>query len=214
MSDKLSAVRKDYVRSELNETTAGTEPNALFKLWLSEAEQANPDHFNAMTLATMGNDGYPHARIVLLRSFDSGTLSFFTNYESAKGRDLDTAGKACINFFWDQLERQVRIYGAVSRLSAAESDAYFQSRPRESQIGAWASAQSRVLDTREELEQRVADITAQYAGSQVPRPDFWGGYALVPHHFEFWQGRSNRLHDRIRFIKNANGAWIRDRLSP
>lgn len=214
MSEKLSSVRKDYQKNALDESTAGQDPTALLKQWLSEAEANDPEHFNAMTLATTGIDGFPHARIVLLRSFDSEGLSFFTNYQSNKGRELLHNDKACINFFWPDLERQVRVYGNVYMLSGAESDTYYSSRPRESQIGAWASAQSRVISTREDLEQRVANLMKQYEGQDIPRPPHWGGFRLEPVQFEFWQGRSNRLHDRIVFRSPSSAGWVRERLSP
>jgi pyridoxamine 5'-phosphate oxidase len=215
MNDKLRSARTDYVKHVLLEEDAGDNPFVLFGQWLNEAEQADPAHFNAFTLATVGPEGCPHARIVLLRSFNGEGFQFFTNYESNKGRELTHEPLACLNFFWSGLERQVRIYGRSEKLSAAESDEYFASRPRESQIGAWASQQSKVLETREELEQRIADLISKYEGKTIPRPPFWGGFLIRPYHFEFWQGRASRLHDRLVYIQeDGKPDWTRTRLSP
>jgi pyridoxamine 5'-phosphate oxidase len=166
-----------------------------------------------MTLATASRDGVPAARIVLLKGFDETGFVFFTNYESAKAHDLDNNPRACLLLFWAALERQVRITGGVTRTSAEESDTYFHSRPFESQIGAWASAQSRRVGDRSALESRYAELAAQYAGGPVPLPPFWGGYRVVPEAMEFWQGRKSRLHDRLLYVR-SNGRWERSRLAP
>ncbi len=211
----LADLRKDYRLAELDEATAGTDPIAFFGRWFSEAERAAIDEVNAMTLATVDNDGKPHARIVLLKGLDELGFSFFTNYESAKGHQLDGRPYAALVFFWKELERQVRIEGAVEQLSAKESDEYFNSRPRGSRIGAWASPQSSVIADRRILEERVTHVSEQYPGDEVPRPSFWGGYRVLPMRIEFWQGRSSRLHDRIVFRRNGlEESWERERLAP
>jgi pyridoxamine 5'-phosphate oxidase len=168
---------------------------------------------NAMTLATASRDGVPAARIVLLKGFDEAGFVFFTNYESAKARDLDDNPRACLLMFWAVLERQVRITGRVSKTAAEESEKYFHSRPFESQIGAWASAQSQKVDERAVLESRYAELAAKYAGMPVPLPPFWGGYRVAPESIEFWQGRKSRLHDRLLYVRR-DGRWERSRLSP
>jgi pyridoxamine 5'-phosphate oxidase len=166
-----------------------------------------------MTLATVDKKGFPDARIVLLRGVDTTGFSFFTNYKSAKAKEL-AGKKACLNFFWAELSRQVRIIGSVKKLSAKESDEYFNSRPRESQIGAWASDQSAPIKGRAYLEERFAYFVKLFEGKKVKRPPHWGGYVVVPRSIEFWQGRPNRLHDRILFVKNKTGKWNISRLSP
>lgn len=166
-----------------------------------------------MTLATATRDGHPSARMVLLKGFDARGFVFYTNYESRKGGELEQNPQAALVFFWVELERQVRVEGRVERAAPAESDAYFASRPLGSQIGAWASAQSRVIAGREPLERRTAELEDEYAGREVPRPSQWGGYRVVPHVIEFWQGRPSRLHDRLRY-RQKDGGWIVERLSP
>jgi pyridoxamine 5'-phosphate oxidase len=167
-----------------------------------------------MTLATVGAEGRPSARVVLLRKLDERGFCFFTNYESRKGQELAQNPWAALLFWWGRLERQVRIEGQVERLSEAESDAYYHSRPKGSRLGAWASAQSQVIANRQVLEEKLAALEAEYAHTEPPRPSFWGGYRLVPTLFEFWQGGPHRLHDRIRYLRQEDGSWQIERLSP
>ncbi len=167
-----------------------------------------------MTLATASADGAPSARTVLLKGFDAQGFVFYTNYESAKGRDLDTNPRACLLFFWAELERQVRISGSVTRTSREESEEYFQSRPFESRIGALASPQSRPVESRAALDARYAELLAAHATRNVPKPEWWGGYRVRPERIEFWQGRTSRLHDRLLYVRQASGSWARQRLAP
>jgi pyridoxamine 5'-phosphate oxidase len=199
----------------LDEGVAGDDPLSFFGQWFEEAERSAIDEVNAMTLATADTEGKPHARIVLLKGLDAHGFTFFTNYESAKGHQLDHKPWAALLFFWKELERQVRVEGQIEQLSAEESDAYFASRPRGSRIGAWASPQSSVIADRRILEERVTHFEEQYPGEEVPRPSFWGGYRVLPTRIEFWQGRSSRLHDRILFRRDSlQDAWERERLAP
>lgn len=215
MDTHLADIRKDYRMAALDEATAGDEPLALFGRWFADAERSGIDEVNAMTLATVDAEGKPHARIVLLKGLEQGAFHFFTNYESAKGRQLSHKPYAAVVFFWKELERQVRIEGHIEELGPEESDAYFDSRPEGSRIGAWASPQSSVIADRRILDERVSHFEGQYAGKEIPRPSFWGGYRLVPSCIEFWQGRSNRLHDRLLFTReNMNSFWERSRLAP
>ena len=209
----IADLRRDYASRALTETDAHEDPIAQFSLWFGEALKAELLDTNAMTLATASSDGVPSARIVLLKGFDEAGFVFFTNYESAKARDLDDNPRASLLLFWAALERQVRISGRVQKTSAEESDTYFHSRPFESQIGAWASAQSRRVSDRAVLESRYADLAAKYAGGPVPLPPFWGGYRVVPESMEFWQGRKSRLHDRLLYVRSG-GSWERSRLAP
>lgn len=211
--DLLSRMRRDYALAGLDEGAAGPDPVALFARWLDEAVTAGVHEPNAMALATAAPDGRPSSRIVLLKGFDARGLVFFTGYESRKGRELEANPWAAATMLWHSLERQVRVEGAVSRLSDAESDAYFAARPRGSQIGAVASPQSRVIAGREVLEQRVLEVERFFADADVERPPVWGGYRVSLEHVEFWQGRTSRLHDRIRFAR-VGDAWRRERLAP
>lgn len=213
-SKELDKVRKDYIRHELNEADLLPNPFSMMQLWLDEAREIDPEEYNAVTLTTMSEGGYPHSRVVLLRSFDAHGLVFYTNYLSNKGKELEKNPKVCLNFYWKELERQIRVYGEARKVSDAESDAYFKTRPRESQIGAWASPQSSVIRNRSELDQHIAKTIARFEGKEVPRPEHWGGYRIVPHHFEFWQGRPGRLHDRIVYRVDADFQWFRERLAP
>lgn len=206
--------RRDETGDTLEEQHAGDDPLALFARWMEDAHaRSGEEEPTACSLATLGPDGAPALRMVLLRSVDAGRFVFHTHFGSRKGRDLEGDDRAALCFFWSRLHRQVRIEGRVERWEAERSDAYFASRPRGSQIGAWASPQSEVLDERQTLEALVAETEARFEGQEVPRPSFWGGLALVPDALEFWQGRRSRLHDRLRF-ERAGDSWSRVRLAP
>jgi pyridoxamine 5'-phosphate oxidase len=209
----LADLRKSYTLAGLSEADAGTDPLALFARWFDEAVAGGLDEPNAMTLATATPDGLPSARVVLLKGVDHRGFTFFTNYRSRKGRELEANPNAALCFLWHPFERQVRIEGRVVRISEAESDGYFRSRPVGSRLGAWASEQSAVVTDRGVLERQQAALEAEYASRDIPRPPHWGGYRLTPTEMEFWQGRPNRLHDRIWFARTADG-WERNRLSP
>jgi pyridoxamine 5'-phosphate oxidase len=210
----LADLRREYASRALTEADALDDPIRQFAVWFGEALKSELLDTNAMTLATATRDGEPSARIVLLKGFDETGFVFFTNYESAKGRVLADNPRASLLLFWAALERQVRITGAVTKTSAAESETYFHSRPFESQVGAWASAQSRTVPDRAALESRYAELAGTYAGAAVPLPPFWGGYRVAPETMEFWQGRQSRLHDRLLYTRQHDGAWSRSRLAP
>ena len=210
----ISDHRKDYTRFSLREEDVDPDPIRQFERWFDEAVKSAVPEPNAMTLATSTSDGRPSARIVLLRGFDERGFAFFTNYESRKARELDKNPWAALVFFWHDLERQVRIEGRVERVSALESDLYFDSRPAGSRIGAWASPQSQVIASREALEKRCGDLESHFADGTISRPPHWGGYRLVPHAIEFWQGRPSRLHDRLRYIREKQNGWRIERLAP
>jgi pyridoxamine 5'-phosphate oxidase len=209
----LADLRLSYEMGSLDEATLPSDPFELFRLWLDDAIAASVPEANAMTLATVSADGQPSSRTVLLKGFDSRGFSFFTNYHSRKGRELEENPKAALTIFWKERERQVCLRGTVTKLGREESDAYFQSRPYGSQIGAWVSEQSEVIPGREWLEQREHDLKVKYPPGHVPLPPTWGGFVLAPQAWEFWQGRPSRLHDRMLY-RLANGVWVRERLSP
>ena len=209
----IADLRREYASRALTEADAHDDPIQQFSVWFGEALKSELLDVNAMTLATATRDGEPSARIVLLKGFDDLGFVFFTNYESAKGRQLEQNPRASLLLFWAELERQVRVTGSVTKTSAQESDAYFHSRPFESQIGAWASEQSRTVADRKVLESKYDELAAKYDGGAVPLPPFWGGYRVAPDTIEFWQGRKSRLHDRLRYTRSGN-TWTRSRLAP
>lgn len=211
---KLETSRYDYNRFILLEKDAAPNPFDQFGRWLKDAEDEGTKDFNAFMLSTIAEDGFPNSRIVLLRDFDKSGLTFFTNYQSSKGRQIEKNNKVCMTFFWNNLERQVRVYGVAMKVDEKESDEYFATRPRESQIGAWASMQSHEMRDRDELEENVVKYSNKFAGKQVPRPPHWGGFRIVPHYFEFWQGRPGRLHDRLQYKVNEDFEWFIHRLAP
>jgi pyridoxamine 5'-phosphate oxidase len=214
-SNEIAALRKSYERAELDESSSDADPLLQFERWLREAIAAALPEPNAMTLATVGDGGRPSTRVVLIKGCDARGLVWYTNYQSRKGRELAATPFAALQFHWVELERVVRIEGRVERVSDAESDAYFKTRPLDSRIGAWASPQSEVISSRAVLVAQAAKFAARYA-LNPPRPPHWGGYRLVPDRWEFWQGRKSRLHDRLRYrLAEAGGnQWLRERLAP
>lgn len=212
-TQRIAELRKSYERAELDESASAADPIVQFRLWLQQALDAQLPEPNAMTLATVGADGRPSTRVVLIKGFDERGIVWYTNYESRKGRELAIHPHAALQFHWVELERVVRIEGRVEKTDAAESDAYFRSRPLDSRIGAWASPQSQVIASRAVLVANAAKYGAQFM-LNPPRPPHWGGYRLVPDRFEFWQGRRSRLHDRLRYRLDEAGAWVRERLAP
>lgn len=208
----LHHIREDYSKQELSETDCDASPLAQFERWLNEAIKAEANEPTAMNIATVGSDGRPQSRQVLLKEVNAEGFVFFTNYHSRKGRALEANPFAALTFFWPELERQVRIEGRVEQLDAAASDEYFESRPYTSRIGAWASEQSQVISGKSILIARAAAVGVKHP-LHVPRPPHWGGYVVIPDRVEFWQGRPSRLHDRIQY-RLENGTWLKERLSP
>lgn len=210
----LGHLREDYNKDELSLEDTSPSPFDQFQYWFAAAQQSEVREPNAMTLATIAPNGRPKARIVLLKGVEGGGLVFYTNYDSQKGQDLVANPMASLVFFWDAQQRQVRVEGRVEKVSTATSQEYFQSRPKGSQIGATASPQSQVITNREILQDKVQELEEKFAEEEIlPLPENWGGFRLVPDCFEFWQGRSSRLHDRIRYRLVA-GEWLRERLAP
>lgn len=213
MARNVADLRKEYTRAGLTESDMDPDPVEQFRRWFDEALAAGLHEPNAMIVATASPDGLPSARVVLLKGFDDRGFVFYTNYEGRKGRELEENPRAALLFYWGELERQVRIEGTASRVSEEESDAYYAGRPRGSRLGALASEQSRVVGSREVLEGRIKNLEAEYEGRDVPRPAFWGGYRVEPEAMEFWQGRENRLHDRLVYRRGEVG-WKMERLQP
>lgn len=211
---ELPELRREYTQFGLREGEADGDPFRQFRTWFDQAVEAQITDVNAMSLATATPDGLPSVRVVLLKGLSDESLVFYTSYESRKARELAANPHVAAVFYWSELERQVRVEGVVDLTTPVEADAYFASRPRGSQLGAWASRQSEVVSRREVLEERLARLEVRFAGRDVPRPVMWGGYHLKPRFFEFWQGRANRLHDRLRYRRSDGGVWVMERLSP
>lgn len=212
-SSTIAHLRKDYTLNGLRKEDVLENPIDQFKRWFSEALASQVLEPNGMILSTIGRDGYPHGRVVLLKDVDARGFSFYTNYLSHKGDDLAQHPVASLTFWWPELERQVRIVGKVEKVETSESDAYFSIRPRGSQIGAWVSEQSQTIANRKVLEEKLASLEVQFADQDIARPPHWGGYRVLPHQIEFWQGRPSRLHDRLCYTYESN-EWKLERLSP
>jgi pyridoxamine 5'-phosphate oxidase len=214
-SSSLADIRKEYTLQELNFVNTADDPFAQFRQWFDEALQSKLPEPNAMHLCTVSADGRPSGRIVLLKGLDAEGFVFYTNYESRKGKEMARNTWVSLTFFWPELERQVRIEGKVSFTSEKQSDEYYHSRPRGSQLGAWASPQSQVIPNRAVLKENLTSLEEEFkALPEIPRPPHWGGYAVIPEAIEFWQGRPSRLHDRIKYVKQADGSWQKQRLAP
>lgn len=210
----LSDLRQNYTKDNFSKADLLESPFAQFEKWFKEAQEAQLEEPNAMCLASVNDAGQPSTRVVLLKGFSEKGLTFYTNYESRKARELDTNPKVSVNFLWLPLQRQVNVTGRVERVSKAESLKYFLSRPFGSQLGAWSSPQSKVITSRSILEAKLEQMKRKFADGKIPLPDNWGGYRIVPDTFEFWQGRSNRLHDRFLYSQDPAGGWRAERLAP
>lgn len=211
----LSNYRKNYSKSELLESQVPENPMQLFQTWFHEVEDSDTiDEANAMTVSTFGLDGFPKSRVVLLKRYNEEGFIFYTNYTSEKGKAITANPKVCLSFFWPVLERQVIIKGEAEKIAPNMSDGYFESRPRGSQLGAWVSDQSEVVASREFLEEELKGLEEKFAGKEIPRPEHWGGYLVRPLAIEFWQGRPNRLHDRLRYTLQKDWNWTLERLAP
>ena len=213
MPTSVADLRREYARARLDEANVSPDPITEFARWFEEAVKAEVQEPNAMTLASVSPDGAPSARIVLLKGFDERGFTFFTDYRSQKGGDLEQNPRAALVFYWPELERQIRIIGATVLVGREESEAYFRTRPRGSRISAWVSHQSQVIASRKLLEERVPELEQRFPGDDVPLPPYWGGFRVVPAAVEFWQGRTSRLHDRIRYVRDGEH-WRIERLSP
>jgi pyridoxamine 5'-phosphate oxidase len=215
MEKDLSNYRKSYQKSELLESMIPEDPMELFQQWFHEIEESNSnEESNAMTIATNGNDGFPKSRVVLMKKFTLEGFIFYTNYNSEKGKAIAEDPNICLSFFWHTLERQIIIKGIAEKISENISDGYFESRPDGSKLGAWASDQSEVVDSREILDKRLKTFEEKYNKKEIPRPEHWGGYLVKPVSIEFWQGRPNRMHDRIRYTLEEKIDWKIERLAP
>jgi pyridoxamine 5'-phosphate oxidase len=209
----LAHIRREYLGEPLSEVHSDSSPMRQFAHWFEQVRHTEPDP-TAMALATASPDGRPSVRTVLLKGIDDRGYIFYTNYESRKAREMEATGRASLLFFWASVERQVRIDGTVERISPAESDTYFETRPLDSRLSVYASKQSAAIESRDVLEEAFERVKRTYGDGPVPRPEWWGGYRVVPDEFEFWQGRTSRLHDRLRYVKRPDGSWHRERLAP
>jgi pyridoxamine 5'-phosphate oxidase len=214
MNRDISSIRKDYQLASLDEASTASNPMDQFEQWWEEAIQSNIDEVNAFTLSTIGLNGAPQARVVLLKGFTPSGFIFYTNYESNKGKEIEANPNVAMNFFWKELERQVRITGTIKKASTEDSEKYFHSRPIGSQVGAWSSPQSQVIPDRTYLENLMNENLEKYKEGNVPLPPHWGGYIIHPTNIEFWQGRSSRLHDRLHYSLQADHSWTKVRLAP
>ena len=215
MEKDLSNYRKTYIKKELLKKDVPENPMELFQTWFHEVEQSNTvDEANAMTISTIGTDGFPKSRIVLLKKFTWEGFIFYTNYNSEKGKAIDANPNVCLSFFWQGMEQQIIIKGKAEKIASNLSDGYFESRPDGSKLGAWASNQSEVVSSKEILTANLEKLEKEFKNKEIPRPDHWGGYIIKPNSMEFWQGRPNRMHDRIRYSLQEDFSWKTDRLAP
>jgi pyridoxamine 5'-phosphate oxidase len=214
MDPRIASLRNEYTAQTLLESDVATHPIEQFEIWWQQALESEISEPNAMTLSTASSDGMPSARVVLLKGFDREGFVFYTNYKSYKAMQLEENPRACLTFYWKELERQVKIVGLVSKVADEENDAYFASRPEGSRIGAWTSPQSQVIENREWLDSRFQHLVKEMGGTQIQRPPHWGGYVVKPVIVEYWQGRPSRLHDRIQYTLQENGEWKIERLAP